>query len=244
MPKQRWRGSPDLAHTPPRPDLAMDAEPERTVDTQTPPSALTDADVLAAYSRWAPIYDWVFALPFLTGRRAVARIINRLPAGRILEAGVGTGVALRRYADRHSIYGIDLSPDMLERAKARVAARRLAHVEGLEVMDASDLSFADQSFDAIIAMYVMTVLPDPEKVMAEFVRVTRPGGRLIVIGHFASAGGLYRWVERRLAKYAAKLGWNPDFPVSRLTSRDDLRLIGRRKLGPLWLFTLLEFERC
>lgn len=207
------------------------------------PSPLTDADVLAAYSRWAPVYDYVFALPFLTGRRAVARLVNRLAPGRILEAGVGTGVALPRYDRRHKVFGIDLSPDMLERARARAARKRLDHVEGLEVMDASDLTFGDQSFDAVVAMYVMTVVPDPEKVMAEFVRVTKPGGRLIVIGHFASTGGFYHWVERRLARYAAKLGWNPDFPASRLTGRTDLRLVSRRKLGPLWLFTLLEFER-
>ena len=208
-----------------------------------PPSPLTDADVLAAYSRWAPIYDAVFALPFLTGRRAVARLVNRLAPGRILEAGVGTGVALPRYDRKHSVFGIDLSPDMLARAKARVARRKLDHVEGIEEMDASDLRFPDQSFDAVVAMYVMTVVPDPEKVMAEFERVTKPGGRLIVIGHFASTAGLYHWFERRLARYAAKLGWNPDFPVSRLTNRDQLKLLSRRKLGPLWLFTLLEFER-
>jgi len=208
-----------------------------------PPSPLTDADVLAAYSRWAPIYDTVFALPFLTGRRAVARAVNRLSTGRILEAGVGTGVALPRYDRRHRIFGIDLSPDMLARARTRVARRQLDHVEGLEEMDASDLTFSDQSFDAVVAMYVMTVVPDPEMVMSEFVRVTKPGGRLIAIGHFASTGGFYHWVERRLARYAAKLGWNPDFPVSRLTNRADLRLVAKRKLGPLWLFTLLEFER-
>ena len=222
-----------------------ESQAERNAATKTspPPSPLADADVLAAYSRWAPIYDTVFALPFLTGRRAVARLVNRLPSSRILEAGVGTGVALPRYDRRHRIYGIDLSPDMLARARTRVERRRLDHVDGLEVMDAGDLSFADQSFDAVIAMYVMTVVPDPEKVMAEFVRVTKPGGRLIVIGHFASTGGFYHWVERRLARYAAKLGWNPDFAVSRLTVRSDLRLISRRKLGPLWLFTLLEFEQ-
>lgn len=212
-------------------------------DDRHPQSPLTDADVLAAYSRWAPIYDVVFALPFLTGRRAVARLVNNLPTGRILEAGVGTGVALPRYERRHRIVGIDLSPDMLERARARIALLGLDHIEAIEEMDASDLAFGDDSFDAVVAMYVMTVVPNPEAVMAEFRRVTKPGSRIIVIGHFAATGGLVHWVERRLARYAAKLGWNPDFPVSRLTDRDDLRLVSRRKIGPLWLFTLLEFER-
>jgi phosphatidylethanolamine/phosphatidyl-N-methylethanolamine N-methyltransferase len=207
------------------------------------PSPLTDADVLAAYSRWAPIYDTVFALPFFTGRHAIARIVNRQPDSHILEAGVGTGMALPLYDRRHKIFGIDLSAPMLARARTRVARRGLTNVEGLAEMDAGNLTFGDRSFDIVIAMYVMTVVPDPEKVMAEFVRVLRPGGRLLVIGHFASTSGFYAWFERRLAKYAAKIGWNPDFPVTRLTNRTDLRLKSRKKLGPLWLFTLLEFER-
>lgn len=207
------------------------------------PNPMTDAVVIAAYSRWAPIYDAVFALPFFTGRRAIARIINKMAPGRVLEAGVGTGMALPLYDRRHQINGIDLSRDMLVRARRRVARKGLSNVVALEEMDAGNLTFGDRSFDTVIAMYVMTVVPDPEKVMAEFVRVTKPNGKVLVIGHFASTGGLYAWVERRLARFAEKLGWNPDFPVTRLTSRRDLRLRSRRKLGPLWLFTLLEFER-
>lgn len=215
-------------------------------DPSTPvhaPSPLDEASVRRAYSRWAPIYDAVFALPFFTGRRAVARLINRMPPGRILEAGVGTGMALPLYDRRHQIDGIDLSPEMLARARTRVARRRLDNVASIQEMDAGNLDFPARHFDTVIAMYVMTVVPDPEKVMAEFVRVSRPGASLIVIGHFASTRGLYAWVERRLARYAARIGWNPDFPVSRLTNRTDLRLKSSRKLGPLWLFTLLEFER-
>lgn len=197
----------------------------------------------AAYSRWAPVYDAVFALPFYTGRRAVARVVKALPPGRILEAGVGTGMALRRYGRRHRVVGIDLSPEMLARARARVARGGYSHVEGLIEMDASHLAFPDASFDIVIAMYVMTVVPDPERVMAQFVRALKPGGRLIVIGHFASSGGLYHFAERRLARFASRIGWNPDLPVERLTGRPDLRLVGRKRLGPLWLFTLLVFER-
>jgi len=215
-------------------------------DPSTPvhaPSPLDEASVRRAYSRWAPIYDAVFALPFFTGRRAVARLINRMPPGRVLEAGVGTGMALPLYDRRHEIHGIDLSPEMLAKARARVARKRLDNVASIQEMDAGNLAFPARHFDTVIAMYVMTVVPDPEKVMAEFVRVSRPGASLIVIGHFASTGGVYAWFERRLAKYAARIGWNPDFPVSRLTNRTDLRLKSSRKLGPLWLFTLLEFER-
>lgn len=205
--------------------------------------AMDESAIIAAYSRWAPIYDAVFGFQMLPGRRAVTRALNQLPPGRILEAGVGTGLSLPFYRPDHRIVGIDISRDMLERARSRVSRRRLANVEQLAEMDAAALGFPDGSFDGIAAMYVMTVVPDPERVMAEFARVLRPGGRLAVVGHFASERGLYRWVEDRLSRFAARLGWHPDFPVERLTANADLRLIETRRLPPIGLWRLLLFGR-
>ncbi len=69
--------------------------------------------------------------------------INALPEGRVLEVGVGTGISLPHYRGNRKIVGIDLSPDMLKRAEARVRDQKLTHVEQLAVMDAGDLKFAD-----------------------------------------------------------------------------------------------------
>ena len=203
-----------------------------------------DADaVVAAYARWAPVYDPIFGVITARAIRAAMADINALAPGRVLEIGVGTGIALPLYQAGHLVTGIDLSPDMLRRARERVAARRLANVEALIEMDASALTFADASFDLGVAMFVMSVVPDPAMVLAEAVRVVRPGGRIVVVNHFAAEGGLRAAVERRLARYGAALGWHPEFAIDTVLGHPDMSLVKRRRLSPLGLYTLLVFER-
>ncbi len=100
---------------------------------------------------------------------------------------------------------------MLEKARERVAEEGLDNVTGLHEMDASDLKFADSSFDTVVAMYVMTVVPDPEKVMRELARVCKPGGEVMLVNHFSTDDGVRGWVERRMAPFGDKLGWRPVF---------------------------------
>ena len=110
-------------------------------------------------------------------------------------------------------------------------------------MDAGDLKFADASFDTVVAMYVMTVVPDPEKVMRELARVTKPGGEVMLVNHFSQREGVRGWVERRMAPFADKLGWRPVFDISRVMVCDDLELVERKALRPLGLFTMLRFAK-
>ena len=90
-------------------------------------------------------------------------------------------------------------------------------------MDAGDLKFADASFDTVVAMYVMTVVPEPETVMRELARVTKPGGEVLLVNHFSQREGVRGWVERRMAPFADKIGWRSVFDISRVTVCDDLR---------------------
>jgi phosphatidylethanolamine/phosphatidyl-N-methylethanolamine N-methyltransferase len=169
-------------------------------------------------------------------------VINRRH-GRVLEVGVGTGLSLPTYDKHLEIVGIDLSPEMLDKARERVAAEGLDHVTGLHEMDAGDLAFPDASFDTTVAMYVMTVVPDPEKVMRELSRVTKPGGEVILVNHFSQEEGVRGWVERRMAPFADKLGWRPVFDVGRVMVCDDLRVVERRSLKPMGLFTMMRFHK-
>ena len=172
-------------------------------------AARIDEDaVRSAYRRWAPVYDNTFGRVAAEGRKHAVEIINR-STGRVLEVGVGTGLSLPAYARHLEIVGIDLSPEMLEKARERVAKERVDNVTGLHEMDASDLAFPDSSFDTVVAMYVMTVVPDPEKVMRELARVCRPGGEVLIVNHFSTEDGMRGWVERRMAPFADKLGWRP-----------------------------------
>jgi phosphatidylethanolamine/phosphatidyl-N-methylethanolamine N-methyltransferase len=208
-------------------------------------AVLDERSVVEAYARWAPIYDALFGVITWGGRRAALGTVNALPAARVLEAGVGTGISLPGYHARHRIVGIDLSPDMLERAERRVERRQLRNVEAIRRMDAGHLTMGDASLDVVVAMYVMTVVPEPERVLDEFARVIRPGGRLVIVNHFASEryDSPTAGVERVLSRFAAKLGWEARFPIERITSHPELRLLEKRKLHPFGLFTLLVFER-
>ena len=200
------------------------------------------ASVRHAYRRWAPVYDFTFGTVAEAGRKHTVRIINRR-RGRVLEVGVGTGLSLPCYEKHLTVTGIDLSPEMLGKAKARVERRRLDNVSGLHEMDAGALAFPDESFDTVVAMYVMTVVPDAEKVMRELERVCATGGEVIMVNHFSQEEGVRGFVERRLAPLASSIGWHAVFTLDRVLVCEDLRLAERRMLWPFGLFTMLRFVK-
>lgn len=210
------------------------------------PSALSNADVESAYARWAPVYDLVFTACMKPGRRAGAEAINRL-GGKVLDVGVGTGLELPMFGPHVRVTGIDLSEPMLAVARKRVAAARLTHVEDLRAMDAMALDYADATFDAVIAPYVLTVVPDPHRTLDEMARVVKPGGEIVLVNHIGADKGVMAALESWLGRRAASLGWRPEFPWSIvgdwLAARADVTLVERRKLPPLDLFTLARIKR-
>src|SRR5919106_6301014 len=131
---------------------------------------LDKATITTAYARWAPIYDLVFGAVFDQDRREAIAAADRV-GGRILEVGVGTGISLPQYSTRHRIVGIDISPEMLRKAQARVIQLGLTHVERLEVMDAERLRFPDASFDAVVASHVISTVPRPLAALDESARL-------------------------------------------------------------------------
>ena len=195
-----------------------------------------------AYRRWAPIYDLTFGKIAEAGRKHAVQIINRR-RGRVLEVGVGTGLSLPRYGSHLTITGIDLSPEMLAKAGAKVEQHDLDNVVGLHEMDAGALAFPDESFDTVVAMYVMTVVPEPERVMRELERVCATGGEVILVNHFSEDEGVRGFLERRLAPFADLIGWRPVFDLDQVLVCEDLRLAERRSLRPLGLFTMLRFVK-
>jgi phosphatidylethanolamine/phosphatidyl-N-methylethanolamine N-methyltransferase len=195
-----------------------------------------------AYRRWAPIYDLTFGKIAEAGRKHAVQIINRR-RGRVLEVGVGTGLSLPCYGSHLTITGIDLSAEMLAKAENKVDRQNLVNVAGLHEMDAGALAFPDESFDTVVAMYVMTVVPEPERVMRELERVCATGGEVILVNHFSEEEGVRGFLERRLAPFADLIGWRPVFGIDQVLVCEDLRLAERRSLRPFGLFTMLRFVK-
>lgn len=207
---------------------------------------LDRSTIVKAYARWAPVYDLVFGSVFERGRMAAIAAAEAL-GGRILEVGVGTGISLPDYARSNRLVGVDISEPMLRRAQERVDEQSLHHVEGLSVMDAERLAFADASFDVVVAQYVITAVPHPEATLDEFARVVRPGGEIVLVNHIGAETGLRRAFEQWFAPVARRLGWRPEFPWDRLAQwgqrQGDIELIERRPMPPLGHFSLIRFVK-
>jgi phosphatidylethanolamine/phosphatidyl-N-methylethanolamine N-methyltransferase len=208
---------------------------------------IDNAMVTKAYARWAPVYDLVFGPVFEQGRRAAIAAAERV-GGRILEVGVGTGISLPDYDRSCTLVGVDLSEPMLRKAHERVKEHGLTNVEALKVMDAQRLEFPDNSFDVVMAQYVVTAVPNPEKALDEFARVLRPGGELIILTRVSADAGMRRFIEQRLQPVVRPLGFRTaEFAWSRyaqwLAGARGIELAERRLVPPLGHFSLVRFRK-
>src|ERR1700744_6546719 len=202
--------------------------------------------VAKAYGRWAPVYDLVFGKVFDHGRQSTIAEADKI-GGRILDVGAGTGLSLSDYSRSTRLCGVDISEPMLRKAQSRVRALGLSNVETLAVMDAKNLAFADSFFDAVVAQYVITAVPDPEATLDDFIRVLKPGGELILVNHIGAESGPRRVFELAFAPLARRLGWRPEFPWARLVNwaakHGGVSLTERRPMPPMGHFSLIRYRK-
>ncbi len=169
------------------------------------------------YSDLARFYDFFFGRVFVDREHEVIEGLNLRPGNRVLEVGVGTGIALDAYPPYAHIVAIDPSADMLERAKKRVAENGWGHIE-LKQGDALNLDYPDNSFDYVTSFHVLTVVPDPYRMMSEMVRVCKPGGRIAITTHFQSANRVVAALNTIVNPITRQLGW-----TTRLRKQDVLK---------------------
>ena len=193
-----------------------------------------------AYRRYARFYDVFFGAVFQPGRRAVVDRMDCCAGERILEVGVGTGLSLPLYPDNVSVVGIDVSRDMLDQARVRRARCGLDHVAKLMVMDAENMGFKDDSFDKVVAMYVASVVPDPERLVDEMRRVCKPGGQIFMVNHFHSRNPILGGVESLLAPLSRQLGFRPDFSLDRFLGDTGLDAMNIRRVNLFDFSTMVE----
>lgn len=199
--------------------------------------------VKTSYARWAPIYDRTFGAATNIGRRTAVEYINAKAGPKVLEVGVGTGMALPFYSSESNVTGIDFSEDMLAKAHKKMRERKLSHVAELRQMDARALDFEDGHFDAVAAMHIMSVVPEPDQVVREMARVCKPGGLVVISNHFSTESGILSIVEKRSAPFANLLGWHSDFEISNVLGEPSLEVVERSKLPPMGMMTLLVMRK-
>lgn len=151
------------------------------------------------YNAIGPFYNFFeWLLERLLFAQLRQRLFKQVPAGLMLEVGVGTGINIPLYPLSGLVIGVDLSERMVRRAKRRAA--KLNKKVALQVMDGQRLGFADASFDAVVASLVFCSVPDALQGLREIKRVLKPSGRLLLMEHVRPAGsGLARLFDRLTA---------------------------------------------
>jgi len=178
-------------------------------------AALEKRQVKRAYKLYAPAYDFVFDWIFHPGREAAIQLLGLERGQHILEVGIGTGLNLPLYPRHCWITGIDLSEEMLEKAEEKVAELALGNVT-LRAMDATVMEFRDNEFDAAVATYTISAVPDPVAVLSEMQRVVKPGGSLVLLNHFRSQRPVVSRLEDLVAPVCTRLGWKSNLPLEPL----------------------------
>jgi len=200
---------------------------------------MDDVAVIKAYKRYAQKYDLLFGKVFEHGRRVLIEKMDCRKGDKILEVGVGTGLSLPIYPDFVTVTGIDLSPHMLD-----VARRRLNGSAGkqraLLRMDAQNMSFADNSFDKVAAMYVVSVVPQPSKMMSEIRRVCKPGGDIFILNHFSNKNFIPWMVETAMVPFEKIIGFKPRFELNHFLEEAGIEVIETRPVNIFGLWTLIR----
>ena len=191
------------------------------------------------YTNYAGVYDRVFGRVFQDSREAVVRNLKVAPGEKVLEVGVGTGLCLPLYPPNCDITAIDLSEAMVDKAAERVKEHGLTNVK-LMTMDAGAMDFADSTFDLVVAAYVVTAVPDYRKLMQEMIRVSRRGGRLVLLNHFTQNSPIIAAVEKAISPICVKIGFRTDLSVDEVI--DGWPLIKNRdeRVKPLGMWHVVE----
>jgi len=196
--------------------------------------------VKKAYRRYAPGYDLYFGALLHHGRRKAVEKMNCRPGEMVLEAGVGTGLSLPLYDRLVRVVGIDVSPEMLEKARRLKERKGLDNVVALEEMDAERMTFPDDSFDKVVAMYVVSVAPDAVRLVEEMRRVCKPGGELFIVNHFRHANPLIGTIERLVAPFSRVIGFKPDFSLQEFLADTGLAVVEQVPVNFFGYWTMLR----
>jgi len=190
------------------------------------------------YSDFAPLYDKIFGKIFYSRLERVIEDVEIPPGAKVLEVGAGTGTSFPAYPAHCEVTGIDLAPDMLARARQKIKENGWTHLQVLE-MNALNLEFPDNTFDYVMAFHVVTVVPDPIRMVEEAKRVCKPGGKIVIVNHFTSDVPVLGPLTEALDPITRWLGWRTDLKLKPFIQATNLTVEKIYKLSKSSLYTVL-----
>lgn len=169
------------------------------------------------YAGYSGIYDALFKRFFYPRIRHAIASMEIKPGELVLDVGVGTGLSLPIYPPECRVIGVDLSREMLAKAGKKIKREGLDNVKLLE-MDAMKLDFADNSFDKVFISHVVSVVPDPSRVMSEVRRVCKDRGKVVIVNHFKSRNRIVGSLEKVITPISKRIGWRSDLCMDEFLS--------------------------
>jgi phosphatidylethanolamine/phosphatidyl-N-methylethanolamine N-methyltransferase len=189
------------------------------------------------YYEFSHLYDRVFTRVFYPRIDMVIRSLEIEPGAEVLEVGAGTGLAFQAYPSHCHVTGIDLAAEMLELAQDKIDWNGWRHIEVRE-MDALNLKFEDDTFDHATAFHVVSVVPDARRLLSEAIRVTKPGGTIVIVNHFRSDNGLLDRLDRMAEPIYRWLGWHT-VDLGEILRDLPLEIVEKYKTSRHSLFTII-----
>ena len=192
------------------------------------------------YGFYSSFYDSVFGRLYAPGRKAAVKLMNIKPEEEILEVGVGTGIALPLYPREASVVGIDLSREMLEKARQRKRNFGLSHVE-LYQMDATRMDFPTGRFHKVIAAHTVAVVPEPLKLVLEMGRVCREGGEIYILNYTGNTEGWLSQMDKFFSPYRMALGLGQHLDIEAILQEAGLNIEHQERVN---LFGSCSLIKC
>ncbi|OGQ52855.1 MAG: hypothetical protein A3J24_07425 [Deltaproteobacteria bacterium RIFCSPLOWO2_02_FULL_53_8] len=190
------------------------------------------------YGGYANAYEALFKRFFYPRIKSAITSMEIKPGDLILDVGVGTGLSFLVFPKHCNIIGIDLSPEMLKHARDKIQENDLHNIKLLS-MDAMCTAFKDNTFDTVFISHVVSVVPDPYKLMEEVKRVCRKDGQVVIVNHFKSRNKIVEAVEKIINPVCKRIGWRSDMCLNEFVSRTGLRVEKKYMLKKLDFWHIL-----
>ena len=186
---------------------------------------LDDKSIIKSYKRVSSFYDYTFGQVFRPGQKKLVSMMKCSDQDQVLEIGIGTGTSYKYYPEKTTVTGIDISPDMLKKAKCNIEKDNLKN-KSVIMMNGEQLKFSDNTFDKVVGMYVVSVTQNPDLLIREMKRVCKPHGDIYLVNHFSfdTDSSIVKLIEKGLMPVSKYLGWRPYFPFSEFNAYANLNV--------------------